>query len=197
MPLVLRRRRVRADEQDAPLAPMGVRRPHLLARDAEGVAVEHRASVQPGEIGSRPWLREALAPDVVGGEDRGEESLPLRLGPPLHDPGARQHEADGVHTGRGSRPHHLLLEDHLVDQARAPPAVSPGPGDPHPPAAMEPLVPRQARVERPVGVEGELVVGGGPIRAVSGELALEPSPQLGAEGFLVRREREVHGQAVW
>ncbi len=96
--IVLDRGRVRADEKittgsggRSTSTPSGPRR--------EGVAVEHRARAEPRQIGSRPWLGEALAPDIVGREDRGQEPLPLRLGPPLHDPGARQHQADGVHAG--------------------------------------------------------------------------------------------------
>jgi hypothetical protein len=69
-------------------------------------------------------------------------------------------------------------------------------GDADPSAAVEPAVPRETRVEGSVGMERELVVGGGPLRAVEGELALEPASQVAAEVLLGRREREVHGQAV-
>ena len=69
MPSCFGARRVRAHEQDAPLAPVGVRRPHLLTRDAEDVAVQDRAGGERREIGPRARLREALAPDVLGRED--------------------------------------------------------------------------------------------------------------------------------
>jgi hypothetical protein len=93
--------------------------------------------------------------------------------------------------------HHLLLEDHLLDQARAPPSVFARPGDADPPPVVQPPVPGEARVEGAIGVQRELVVRGGPLRAVRRQLAFEPGAELGPEHLVGRGECEVHRQGVW
>ena len=76
-PAVLGRVRVGAREQHAPLGLVRERRPHLLAGDDVLVALEHRARLQRGEVGARLGLGEALAPHLVGRQDRREEALLL------------------------------------------------------------------------------------------------------------------------
>ena len=70
---------VRASEH-APLRLVRERRPDLLAGDDVLVAVADRARLQRREVGARLRLGEALAPDLVGRQDRREEALLLLLG---------------------------------------------------------------------------------------------------------------------
>src|SRR5206468_7213998 len=89
-PLVLRRVGLGAAEEEAPVGHLGVARPHLLPGDDEHVAVALGARAKRGEIGSRARLREALAPEIVAGEERAEEAAALRVGPVAEDRGPDQ-----------------------------------------------------------------------------------------------------------
>ena len=69
-PLVLRRRRIGATDDEAPVGPMGERRPHLLAGDRPLVAVENGLRLDVGEVGARVRLRVALTPHLFPRDDR-------------------------------------------------------------------------------------------------------------------------------
>src|SRR5262249_17237121 len=71
---VLRQRRIRAREENAPAGELRVARPHLLPGDAESVAVALRAGAHRGEVAAGVRLAEELAPDLVAGEDGGKEA---------------------------------------------------------------------------------------------------------------------------
>ena len=76
--LVLGRARIGAHEEEAPFRHVRHAGPDLLAVDDVVVAVEHGARLEIGEVAARVGLGEALAPDLLGGEDLGE--VPLALG---------------------------------------------------------------------------------------------------------------------
>src|SRR5206468_11876970 len=70
---------IRARQQDAPARELRVARPHLLAAHHPAVAAALGAGAERGQVGARAGLGEELAPELVGGEDRGEEAALLRL----------------------------------------------------------------------------------------------------------------------
>ncbi len=122
-PLVLRRVRVGARHEHAPLRLVGERRPHLLAGDDPLVAVPHRARLQRGEVRAGLGLREPLAPDLLRGQDRRQVALALLLGA-VRDHGRPAHrEPEHVRGLRRARADDLLVEDRLLDQGRAAAAV--------------------------------------------------------------------------
>ena len=96
-PLVLRRLRVRARDEHAPLRVLRAARPDLLPGDPPAVAVGHRAGLERREVGARVGLGEALAPDLLAGEDRAEEAVLLLVGAPDHQ--RRPAEQDAEHVG--------------------------------------------------------------------------------------------------
>ena len=79
-PLVLGGVGVGAGDEHAPLRLVGERRPDLLAGDPPAAVLLHRLRLQRGEVRARLRLGEALAPDLLGREDRLEEALLLLLG---------------------------------------------------------------------------------------------------------------------
>ena len=78
MPLCLGRGGIGAHEQEAPVGHVAHAGPHLLAVDHEVIAVEHRARLEIGQVGARVRLGEALAPELLGGEDARQEAPLLR-----------------------------------------------------------------------------------------------------------------------
>ena len=114
---VLRQRRVGAREQDRPARELGVARPHLLAADAEPVAVALGARAHRGEIAAGVRLAEELAPDLVAGEDRREQAALLRLGAVRDERRAGVVDADAVQQLRRARARQLLVQDRLLDWA--------------------------------------------------------------------------------
>jgi len=68
-----------ADEQDDPVGEVRARRPDLLPVDDEVIALIDGACPEARQIGAGAGLGEALAPDLVGVENRGQVA-PLLLG---------------------------------------------------------------------------------------------------------------------
>src|SRR5262249_58278252 len=71
---------VGAGEEDRPLRVLCPARPDLLAGHAEAVAVGLGERADRGEVAAGIRLAEELAPDLVAGQDRREETARLRLG---------------------------------------------------------------------------------------------------------------------
>ena len=177
-----RRLGVRARHEHAPLRVLRAAGPDLLPGDAPAVAVGDRARLERGEVGAGVGLGEALAPDLVAGEDRPEEPVLLLARAPDHQ--RRAAEQDAQHVGRERRPGaaELLEEDRRLGQRRAAPAVLGRPVDRRPAALVHP-----ALEVAPPGVVGLLVR-----RLRPGIVGGEPVAQLVAEGELGLREGQVH-----
>ena len=92
---------VGAGDEHAPLRELGEGRPDLLPGDDPFVAVLDRAGLQRGEVGARLRLGEALAPDLLGGEDRLQVALLLLVGAVGDDDRAAHRQAE--HVGRARR----------------------------------------------------------------------------------------------
>jgi hypothetical protein len=188
-PLVLGGVEVRARDQHAPLRVVRQRGPHLLSGDQPVVAacartgIAHRRRLDRREVRARLGLREALAPDLLGAENGLEIALLLLVGTVGDDRRPAHGQAEHVGHLRRLSPHDLLVEDRLLDQGRAPPAVLLGPGQAGPAGLVELLLPVAAKLEP------GLVALGLATRVVG----VEPGAKLVAKCLLLRREGQVHG----
>ena len=132
---------VGAGEEDAEVRDVRVRRPDLLPVDDEAVALEARRRADAGEIGAGTGLREPLAPDLVGREERLQVARLLRVGAARDDrrPGHPEPDHADVRRRLGAR---LLLEVDRLEPRREPaPAVLLRPRDPDPAAVVERAAP--------------------------------------------------------
>ena len=94
------------------------RRPDLLARDQEGVAVVAAARLQAGEVRARARLRVALAPDHLTAQCRRDVAALLLLAALLEQ---RRHQHVGplaAEARRQARARELLVEDDARQQVR-------------------------------------------------------------------------------
>jgi hypothetical protein len=96
-------------------------RPHLLPVHHEVVTLARRPRLEIGQVGSRVGLREPLAPEILGGENAGQESLLLVWGAVLHERGAQHGEPTAIDKLRRLGARHLLVEDNLLDERGAAP----------------------------------------------------------------------------
>src|ERR1700712_2202296 len=71
---------IRADQKEAPFGFESPTRPYLLAVDPELVAFSHGTRLQAREVGPRPWLGKALAPDILSPPDSWQEAILLLVG---------------------------------------------------------------------------------------------------------------------
>ena len=92
-PLCLARLGVGARDEHAPLRVLGAARPHLLAGHHPLVAVLDRARLQRRQVRAGVGLGEALAPDLLGGEDRRQVALLLLVGAPHHQRRAAEQQS--------------------------------------------------------------------------------------------------------
>src|SRR4051794_17522377 len=182
-PLVLRGVLVGAGEEHAVLGLVRVGGPDLLAGDLPVAVGLDRAGLERGEVGSGLRLREALAPDLLTGEDRLEVALLLVLVAVSDDDGPAHHQAEDVRGKRHALARELLVEDRLLNQGGALAAVLLWPGETGPAGVVHLLLPGAAELE--LG----LVVAFG---RGAGMVLLQPAPDLVAEGRLGVGQGQVH-----
>src|SRR5205814_9690530 len=129
------------------------------------------ARLKPGQVAARVRLAEALAPDLLGREERGQVALLLRVGAMRHHDGAAHAEPDDVDRLGRLREDHLVVEDQLLHEAGASAAVLLGPGDADIAGLVELLLPGPPALD-----EGLLALGygGGAARLVG----LQPGADL-------------------
>src|SRR4051794_351898 len=180
--LVLGGVEVGARDEHAPLRLVRERGPDLLPGHDPLAVRLHGLRLERREVGAGLGLGEALAPDLVGGEDRLEEALLLLLGAVRDHDRAAHHEAEHVRGHRRPRAHHLLVEERLLDQRGAAAAVLLGPRQSGVARVVQLVLPLAAEPER-VNVARRLLT-----RVV----VLKPLAQLVAEGLLVWAEGQVH-----
>src|SRR5690606_21848919 len=183
-----------AGEDEAPVGPEGVRRPHLLAVDHPLVAVELGPGGDVGQVAPRAGLGVPLAPQLGAGGDGRQEPL-LLLGRAEGDERRpEQGLADVAEPAGRPGPGVLLVEDDLLPQRQAAPAVLLGPADAGPAVGAEVPLPGEALLE-----QRELVARAAPAadhREVAPQALLEEGPHLVAEGPVLRRLPEIHAQTV-
>ena len=169
-----------AREQDAPARELRIARPHLLAghRPAAG----HRLGTRPerGQIRAGARLREELAPELVGGQDRRQEAPLLLLGAVRDERRPDQVHTDAVDDLRCARRRQLLLQDVVLDRRRPTPAVCPRPLDAHPPATRQRPLPTSQRLD---------LVRQRCRRHRPRHMVPQPCPELAPKRLLRRRER--------
>ena len=136
-----------------------------------------RLGAQRGEVGAGARLREAAAPEILGGEDARREALLLLLGAVGEDRRADDADAEVVDDLRRVGAGHLLDVGDLLGDRGAAPAVLGRPGDRHPAVGGERRLPGAQRGD---------ALGLGQLRdalaaQVVGEMGGEPAAQLAAE----------------
>ena len=192
MPLCFGGVAVGAGQHEAPVGPVGLARPHLLAVDHPLAAVELGAGLDVGEVGAGARLAVALAPQLGAGHDPGQEAVALLVGAEGDQRGAEQRLADVADATRRAGPGVLLeVHDLLVQrQARGRRAPSARPrrssrgrrgGAPRPGA---PRTGSRRRRGRP---------GRGPSAKSPASDVLEERADLVAEGLVLGAEPQVHG----
>ncbi len=180
-----------AHQQKAPVGEMRARGPHLLAVDEEMVALVDGAGAQTGEIGAGARLGIALAPDLVAGQDFRQIALLLFLGAPMDQRRAQQAHADRAGQDRRAGAEILLVEDDLLHEAGAAPAIFLRPGDADPAGGVHFLLPGAAAFQRLAIGRDALVLRVLDLEVV-GQVRVEPGAQLAAEGGVFRGVGEVH-----
>jgi hypothetical protein len=181
-PLVLGGLGVGAGDQHAPLGLVGEGGPDLLAADPPAAVVPGGPRLQRRQVGPRLGLREPLAPDLLGRQDRLQETLLLLLGPVRDHDRAAHHEAEHVRRSWSLRPRELGAEDRLLDQRGAPAPVLRRPRDARPAVGVQLALPLALELEH-----GLIAA-----RRRPGVIALEPGAKLVAKRLLLRTECQVH-----
>ena len=183
---VARRVRVALRDEDAEVGDVRERRPHLLPVDDVDVAAALGARARGGEVGARVRLREALAPDLVGREDRLEVARLLLLRPVRDDRRPGHVEADHADMGRSLHRGELLVEDRLEAVRRTRAAVLLRPG--------QPCVAGLVQLAAPLADEGILEPLGAAAAAalVRREVRIDPGAQLRPKRPLLLRVAQVH-----
>ena len=169
-------------EQHAPAGAMRERRPHLLAGDAPTSVGALRSRAHRREVTAGVGLAEALAPNLGTGKDRRQEATLLVLGAERDDHGPTHDQTEHVRRRRRACPHQLLVEDGLLHEGGAAPAVFLGPGNARVAGVVQRSLPREAMLE--AGLRA--------VRLWAGMMVAQPRANLVAEGELVGRQGEVH-----
>ena len=115
MPLCFGPSRLRAREHAAPARVLAPRDPGLGAVEHEVVVLLDRVRAQRREVRAGLGLAEALAPDLLGGEDRRDVPPPLLVVAEAQQRRAEHVESDDVDELRSARRGELLVDDDLLD----------------------------------------------------------------------------------
>ena len=113
-PAVLRPGVVRAGQHAAPARELPPGDPGLLPAEHEVVAAVLSAGSQRREVGAGVGLGEALAPDLVGGQDRRDVPAPLLVAAEAQQRRPEHVEADDVRELRRAGGRELLVDDDLL-----------------------------------------------------------------------------------
>src|SRR3546814_2538663 len=181
---------VGAGQQEAPVGPVGLAGPDLLAVDHPRAVVHRGAGLDVGEVGARSGLAVALAPELGARDDPGQEAGPLLVGPEGDDRRSEQGLADVADPAGGPGPGVLLVVDDLAVQRQAPPALLLRPADARPAVGAEVALPGQSLVEEPVVVARAAPPAD--LCEVAAQALLEEGADLVAEGLVLDVEPQVH-----
>ena len=103
-----------AAENKGPIRILCLRRPDLLAGDAEIIAIFDSAGLQGGQIRARVGLGVTLAPDLFAINDLGNEALFLLLCAPMHQGWPDQTRPRADERNRCINPLKLLMIDNCL-----------------------------------------------------------------------------------
>src|SRR5262249_39828616 len=145
-----------------------------------------------------PGLREALAPELVGGEDRAQEAHALGVAAVADQNGPHQRHADAELGECGCAGAHALLdEQQLLEGARVASAECAWPVEARPPGGMEAALPptRERNTRDHVVCTTGRLPGGRQIRAQPRTHGIAEREQLRGQGKV---HQEVHhGKGSW
>src|SRR6058998_2863948 len=192
--LVPRRVGIGPRQQHHAIGDVGQRRPHLLPVDHPVLAVFHGTSLERREIGPGVRLRIPLAPDLFAGEDLGRIPLLLLLGPVGDDRRPGHADAEDVQDLRRLGQRHLLVEDQLLHEGEATPAVLLGPRQSDEPRVVERALPVAKKLIR-LGSRN-LRAGHDATGPVTRNVLFEPRADLLAKRVLFGSEREVQNRLL-
>src|SRR5580704_7566029 len=170
--------RVGANDEFAPVADPAVACPDFLPVYDVLIAVETRFGLQTGEIGTRVWLGEALAPDFFSAQDFRDVAFFLSFRSVGNDGGADETQAERVGHGRRFNARHLFPKYGLLHQRGTAPAVFLGPGNRGPAALLQFLLPSAEIRER--FFHGLFA----PLLPVLGDMRSKPRAEFVAKGQL-------------
>ena len=189
-PAVLLGLGVGTDDEDAPVGDVRPARPHLLAVDDPLVAVEDGPGLRPGKVGAAAGLGEALAPDLLAGQQRSQVALLLLVAAPRDDRRTGHAEPDAADVVRRADPWRSPRGTRPAACTAPAAAVLLGPGQPDVTGVVERPAPLPAvglvRSDRRSGAGGPVV----------GQRVAQPGAQLGAKCGLIGGVPEVHADLL-
>ena len=178
---VLDRVRVGTHQHETPVRVLGKAGPDLLAVDHERVTVAHGLATYRSQVRAGSGFRKALAPDFLGAQDGGQETLLLGFAAMGHERRPDQVAANDVQAVRCVGARHLLQEDGVLDRAGAATAILAGPCDARPAAGVQLFLPLQSQGGALVFVtrfeDGTAPTGR--------QVVVQPLPHLGAQGLFL------------
>ncbi len=183
---------VGASDDEAPVRLVGQGRPDLLAVEnplSRGL-VQAGTCTDVGQVGACPGLRIALTPELTPLDDAGQETATLSFATEGGNGRASESFADVAHSPWAAGAGILLVEDHLLADRQAPPAMLRCPAHAGPATLGEVAFPGLALFG-----EGVLIAGA-TAKAQRGkltlEVGLEPACDLVTKSFVVTAETDLH-----
>src|SRR6266436_8632719 len=171
---------------------MRARGPHLLSVDDKMVAMVDRTSAQARQIATGVGLGKALTPQFVGAKDARQVAPLLLVAAPVNEARTQQVEGARRWQNRGAGTDILLVEDDLLHEIGAAPAIFLGPRDPDPARGVHRLLPLDALFQcRKVG--SDALVGRVVDANLGRQVGLEPAAELAAECRMLRAVGKIHG----
>ena len=185
-------------DEECEVAAAGAGRPHLLAGDRPPAVDWRRGRPRAREVGPRARFGEQLAPSLLTAQHRGQVLQPLLVGSVLEEHRRHHLERDGEHLGGDAVRRLHLVDDLVLPEWRAEPAVVRRPRTAGQARVEQPPLPRAADRPRPFlerfvlgGGVGVHDVRGGEVVGVAlpGRVGVEPLAHPGLELVLGRRSR--------
>ncbi|MCY1434803.1 hypothetical protein D9M71_508750 [compost metagenome] len=184
--------RLGAGDHEAPVGLVGQRGPHLLPADPPLAAgfVQHGAGLHRRQVGAGARLRVALAPEFATGDDARQEAALLFIVAECGDGRPGQSFANMAHASRSAGARVFLVEDHLLADRQAAPAILRRPADTGPAALGELALPglaflREAVLVARTATEAQRF-------EFATQVVRQPGGDLGAEGFVFGAETDPH-----
>ena len=174
-------------QHEAPVGDVRQRCPDLLAGDLPVVTGKPSGRGDRRQVRAGAGLGESLAPQLGHRRDGGQETAPLLRRAEGDQRRAEQLLAHVTDPGRRVSPGVLLVEDHLLADRRAAPAVLGWPAQRGPAGRRQAPVPGQPLLERlmfPAGTAGSAQPG-----ELAGQVRRQPVAEPGAE-LLVAQARQ-------
>ncbi|MNO74122.1 hypothetical protein D3C76_651080 [compost metagenome] len=191
-PLMTHAARLGTRQDETPVGFVGQRGPHLLPADHPVLTavIETRAGLYVGQVRACAGLGITLAPELATAENARQQALALLHAAKGGEGRADQPFADMAHAPRTARPGIFFVENHLLADAQAAPAILRLPPHANPAASGQFSLPGFALFRETVLVARPAT------KAQRRELALQvrrqPVGNLPAEGLIRAAESDFH-----